>query len=62
MNILFSQINVLLTQFTYEISRIFEIIQAARVGQIHSNLLNQDQLLTQFKDIKLYIPVEQIYP
>jgi hypothetical protein len=52
----YSQANLLLTQFAYETNTIFQIVQAAKIGQIHPTLLNQDQLLSQFKDVKLNLP------
>lgn len=45
------QVNGLVAQFEFEINTLSEIIQAARVGIIHMNLLSQEQLLYQLKDI-----------
>lgn len=50
------QLNLIVDQLAYEADILYEIIQNARLGLIHPSLLSQEQLLNQFKDIKLGLP------
>lgn len=47
------QLSLLLIQYMFEINNIFDNIQNTKFGKIHSNLSSPDELLTQFKDIKI---------
>ena len=56
------QISLLLTQYMIETNTVFEIIQSAKIGQIHPNLLSPEELLEQFKDIKIGLPSGTDFP
>ncbi|KAE9533068.1 hypothetical protein AGLY_009496 [Aphis glycines] len=43
---------------TMRVNALVEIVQSARLGQIHPSLINTKALLEQFKDIKLVLPSE----
>lgn len=50
------KLSLLLTQYMIEANTIFEIIQFAKLGQIHPKLVSPEELLKQFKDIKISLP------
>jgi hypothetical protein len=56
------QISLLLTQYMIETNTVFEIIQSAKIGQIHPKLLSPEELLKQFKDIKIGLPSGTDFP
>jgi hypothetical protein len=39
-----------------KVNRVVEILQSARSGQMHPNLINTKKLLEKFKSIKLALP------
>ncbi|KAL4136289.1 hypothetical protein QTP88_007837 [Uroleucon formosanum] len=45
-------IKVLLDQYTFEINSLTDIIQTAKLGQIHPSLISPNELILQLKDIK----------
>lgn len=49
-------IKILLDQYAFEISSLTEIIQTAKLGQIHPNLISSNELELQLKDIKVSLP------
>lgn len=59
-----SAVNLKLTNYLFETSTMIDIIQTAKVGQIHPSLISTQVLFDQFKDIKVSlskgsdIPVE----
>ena len=52
----FVRINILLNQYTFEINTFCEIIQLAKIGQIHPNLFTKQELINQLRDIKVSVP------
>ncbi|KAL4100898.1 hypothetical protein QTP88_020923 [Uroleucon formosanum] len=49
-------IKVLLDQYTFEINSLTDIIQTAKLGQIHPSLISPNELILQLKDIKVSLP------
>lgn len=49
-------IKVLLDQYTFEINSLTNIIQIAKLGQIHPSLISPNELNLQLKDIKVSLP------
>lgn len=47
--------NTFLHQHMFDTDTLFDIIQSAKFGQIHPSLLDSNELLTQFKDTKIWI-------
>jgi len=58
----FTHMNLLLTQHMTEIDKLSTIIDNAKIGQIHPYLLGQNDLLTQFQDIRLSLPTGTDFP
>ncbi|KAL4148882.1 hypothetical protein QTP88_003027 [Uroleucon formosanum] len=49
-------IKVLLDQYTFEINSLTDIIQTAKLGQLHPSLISPNELILQLKDIKVSLP------
>jgi len=52
----FMRINILLNQYTFETNTLCEIIQLAKIGQIHPSLFTKQELINQLRDIKVSVP------
>ena len=52
----FVRMNILLNQYTFETNTLSEIIQLARIGQIHPSLFTKQELINQLRDIKVSVP------
>jgi hypothetical protein len=52
----FVRINILINQCTFETNTLCEIIQLAKLGQIHPSLFTKQELINQLRDIKVSIP------
>jgi len=52
----FSLSNLILAKHIFETNTLIEIIQMAKLGHIHPNLLAPQELLEQFRDIKISLP------
>jgi len=52
----FVRINILLNQYTFETNTLCEIIQLAKIGQIHPSLFTKQELINQLRDIKVSVP------
>lgn len=51
-----SDLNLKLTDYIFEINTVIEIIQSAKIGQIHPSLISTQAFHDQFKDIKVSLP------
>lgn len=49
----FNVANLVLTKFIYETNILIEIIQMAKIGQVHPSLISPTELLEQLRDIKI---------
>ena len=49
-------INIMITQHLLETETLIEIVQSAKIGQIHPSLIGPTELMQQFKDIKVSLP------
>jgi hypothetical protein len=52
----FTFANLVLTKLIFEPNILIEIIQMAKMGQLHPNLISPSELLEQLKDIKISLP------
>lgn len=53
----FTLMNLILEQQILDTNTLFEIIQTAIMGNIHPSLLGPEELLRQFRDIKIWLPI-----
>ncbi|KAL4088779.1 hypothetical protein QTP88_023863 [Uroleucon formosanum] len=58
----FGYMNLLLTKYMAETDILLSIIEAAKLGQIHPYLLGPTDLLAQFQDIRLSLPIGTDFP